>query len=328
MQQSEGFRCMGTDVRFYGVPVEAARRERAFLEAFAARLSRFRDDSELCALNASPSVAVPASPLLGAAVRAGLWAAEATGGLIDPTVLPALERAGYRESREGAYMGTGLCHARSSRPASTGSVHVLAHALRDAPARRPARPAAGAAWRSVRVDDARGVIERPPGVRLDTGGVGKGLAADAVAHRLSGHDRFVVDCGGDLVVGGPGAEGRPFDIEVEHPLTGECAHRLAVAAGGVATSGLNVRVWRRADGGFAHHLIDPSTGEPAWTGLIAATALAPTALEAETLSKAALLRGPAGARETLAVHGGLVVHDDGDVELVGPLRTFAMGVAA
>src|SRR3954471_6394994 len=190
MQQSEGFRCMGTDVRFYDVPPQAAREQRAFLEAFAARLSRFRDDSELCALNASPSVAVPASPLLRAAVRAGLWAAEATGGLVDPAVLPALERAGYRESREGAYMGTGLSHARSSRPASKGSVHVLAHALGDAPARRPARPAAAAAWRSVRVDDARGVIERPPGVRLDTGGVGKGLAADAVAHRLAGARPF------------------------------------------------------------------------------------------------------------------------------------------
>jgi len=30
----------------------------------------------------------------------------------------------------------------------------------------------------------------------------------------------------------------------------------------------------------------------------------------------------------LAAHGGLMVHDDGDVELAGPLRTFAMGVAA
>src|SRR4051794_13601122 len=123
MQQSEEFRCMGTDVRFYGVPPEAARRERAFLEAFAARLSRFRDDSELCALNASTDAVVPASPLLRAAVRAGLWAAETTGGLVDPTVLPALERAGYRNSRERARKGT---------------VPFLARALRAAPPRCPA----------------------------------------------------------------------------------------------------------------------------------------------------------------------------------------------
>jgi len=313
------FRSMGSDVRFLiGMPLaagalappDAARAQRAFVEDFAARLSRFRADSELCALNGARADVVPVSPLLRVAVRAGLWAAESTGGLVDPTLIPALERAGYRESREGAI------------------AVPLAEALRSAPPRRAAQPAPDAAWRSLSVDDARGVVERPAGVRFDTGGVGKGLAADAVAHRLAGHDRFVVDCGGDLVVGGPGAERRPYEIEVEHPLTGECVHRLPVASGGVATSGLNVRVWPRPDGSYAHHLIDPSTGEPAWTGLIAATALAPTALEAETLSKAALLGGPAGAREVLAAHGGLMVHDDGDVELAGPLRTFAMGVAA
>ena len=67
---------------------------------------------------------------------------------------------------------------------------------------------------------------------------------------------------------------------------------LRLATGAVATSGLNVRLWRRADGTPAHHLLDPATGDPAWTGVVGATALAPTALEAETLAKAALLSGP------------------------------------
>jgi thiamine biosynthesis lipoprotein len=76
-------------------------------------------------------------------------------------------------------------------------------------------------------------------------------------------------------------------------------------------------VWRNPDGTYAHHLLDPSTGEPAWTGLIAATALAPTALEAEALAKAALLSGPEGARRVLAARGGILVHDSGDVDRVG-----------
>ena len=49
------------------------------------------------------------------------------------------------------------------------------------------------------------------------------------------------------------------------------------------------------------------------------TALAPTALEAETLAKAALLRGPRAGAALLAEHGGILVHDDGDVELAGPV---------
>jgi thiamine biosynthesis lipoprotein ApbE len=64
-------------------------------------------------------------------------------------------------------------------------------------------------------------------------------------------------------------------------------------------------------------LIDPATGSPAWTGLVAATALAPTALEAEALAKAALLSGPAaGRRLRQGRHGGVLVHDDGAVEPV------------
>ena len=105
---------------------------------------------------------------------------------------------------------------------------------------------------------------------------------------------------------------------VEHPLSGEHTHSFRLGGGAVATSGLNVRVWRRDDGRYAHHLIDPATGEPAWTGLIGATALGPTAVEAETLAKAALLSGPEGARRVLAERGGLIVHDHGEVELVGP----------
>jgi thiamine biosynthesis lipoprotein len=139
-----------------------------------------------------------------------------------------------------------------------------------------------------------------------------------VAYRLCGYSRYVVDCGGDLAVGGVEALVRPYEVEVEHPLTGETVHRLRVASGGVATSGLNVRVWRTTDG-FAHHLLDPASGRPAWTGLIGVTALGDTALEAETLTKVALLLGPAGARRVLLPHGGLIVHDDGEVELVGPI---------
>ena len=169
------------------------------------------------------------------------------------------------------------------------------------------------------VDDATGVIVRPRGVRFDTGGTGKGLCADAVAHRLSGYTRYVVDCGGDIAVGGVGAQLDPYEIEIEHPLTGAPIGHLRLAGGGVATSGLNVRIWRDSNGSFAHHLLDPSTGRPAWTGLIGVTAIGSSALEAETLSKMALLLGPDGARGVLAEHGGVLVHDDGAVEAVGPI---------
>jgi thiamine biosynthesis lipoprotein len=304
------FHAMGSDIRLViGRPLrreappaaEAADREREFVVAFGRRLSRFAPESELSALNRNPGARVAASSLLRAAVNAGLWAAHRSGGLIDPTLVQALERSGYDRSLDG------------TMPAP------LREALAHAPARRPARPHPKASWRSITVDADAGEIARPPGVMIDTGGTGKGLCADAVAFRLGAYTRFAVDCGGDIAVGGIGAQLEPYEITVEHPLTGGSIGAIRLARGGIATSGLNVRIWRNADGSFAHHLLDPSTGSPAWTGLVGATAIGPTALEAETLSKMALLLGPVHARRVLAQHGGLTVHDDGDVEAVGPI---------
>ncbi|HSO98606.1 MAG TPA: FAD:protein FMN transferase [Solirubrobacteraceae bacterium] len=309
MELDYTFHAMGSDVRLLigkpllhhaASPEQVAERERTFVLDFARRLSRFRPDSELTVFNRDRRPAVPASQLLRAAVTAAVWAAERSDGLVDPTLVGELERSGYAASLDG------------SEPAS------LREALATAPARRAARPSPAARWRQIIVDNQSGLIYRPPGVMVDTGGTGKGLCADAVARRLGSHTRFVVDCGGDIAVGGVGAGLEPYEIEVEHPLTQTRIGTLRVGRGGVATSGLNVRIWRDGAGAFAHHLLDPSTGTPAWSGLIGATALGPSALEAETLSKLALLLGPAAAREVLAQYGGVIVHDDGAVESAGP----------
>jgi thiamine biosynthesis lipoprotein len=295
------FRCMGCDMRVLvedgSDPHAAARAARTQLEAIDARLSRFNPGSELSKLNADPRGTVPASDLLRVAVRAAVWAAEASNGLVDPTLLGDLERAGYR-------------HSLTSRT-NAG----IEEALEQAPARRPAHARTDARWRAIEIDDTAGTITRPPGVRIDTGGSTKGLAADAAAHALPA-SRYVVDCGGDLRLNAGGSE--PYGVLVEHPLTREPACTIPVAGGAVATSGPGRRLWCDERGRVHHHLIDPATGAPAWTGLLSATALAPTALEAETLAKAALLSGPERAREVLAASGGVLIHDDGSIEEVHP----------
>jgi thiamine biosynthesis lipoprotein len=304
------FHAMGSDMRFLigpplipgaPEPLAAADREKLYVVSFAQRLSRFRGDSELSVLNHDPRTAFPASPLLRTAVRAGLWAAERSGGLLDPTLVDALERTGYGASLDGVEPGS------------------LAEALRAAPRRTAAHANPDSRWREITIDDEAGLIIRPPGVMIDTGGTGKGLCADAVVHRLADYTRRLVDCGGDIAVGGVGAQLEPYEIEIEHPLTRRPLGKVRMSAGGVATSGLNVRIWRDARGRYAHHLLDSSTGAPAWTGLIGVTALGASALEAETFAKMALLSGPSGARDVLAPTGGVMVHDSGEIETVGPL---------
>jgi thiamine biosynthesis lipoprotein len=300
---------MGSHVRLLvgepgpGMPPAAAAAEqgRRFIEDFDATLSRFEPVSELSRLNADERERVPASELLRRAVAAGVYAAERSDGLVDPTLVGEIEGAGYVDSRAGM---AGL---------------PLAEALADAPDRRPAHPHPDRRWRRFAVDDGAGEVVRPPGLRFDTGGTGKGLAADMVAATLRGYSRFIVDCGGDIRIGGADALVYPYEVFVEHPITGDRAHVVRLGSGGVATSGINVRIWRDAEGRLAHHLLDPASGEPAWTGLVGVTALGDTTLEAETLSKMALLSGPEGGRRVLAERGGFLVHDSGRVELVGSL---------
>jgi FAD:protein FMN transferase len=291
------FAALGSTVRLIasGPAADLAMaRARADILDYHRRLSRFLPASELTALNRDPRPVAPASSLLRSAVRAGLSAAAISGGLVDPCLLDALERAGYTRSYEPS--GTVL------RP--TGPFRI-------------ARPDPASRWREVRVDDDAGTIARPPGLRLDLGGSGKGHVADLAARRFRSCREWVVDCGGDVRVGGART------VHIAHPLRPAPAAVLEVRSCAVATSSVVSRAWRRSDGRPAHHLLDPCTGRPVRTGLLCVTAVAPTTLRAETLAKVGLMRGPEAAREALAGDGGVLVDEDGAVETVGPVRAVA-----
>jgi thiamine biosynthesis lipoprotein len=280
-------------------PAEAAAaltRARRRLLHWHAQFSRFAPDSELSRLNRDADETVLVSPLLRRVVEAGVQAAQATGGLVDPTLLGEIEQAGYRSHFEG------------------GGLPLVA-ALARAPARRPGRPAAAARWQLVRTDRRTSSVTRPAGVQIDPGGIAKGVFADELAAALAAHEAFVVDCGGDLRLGGRRAPAR--EVHVASPFEDAVLHTFTLRSGGVATSGIGKRSWLDADGRVAHHLLDPGTGRPAFTGIVQVTALAPSAIEAEMLSKAALLRGPAAADRVL-VHGGVIVLDDGDYVVLEP----------
>jgi thiamine biosynthesis lipoprotein len=285
-------------------PELAAAVAQAVLRSCQLELTRFEPDSELSRLNADPRPAHVASKLVAGAVAAAVGAAERSDGLVDPTLLGAMEDVGYAGSRAGV------------EPASLGD------ALQVAPARRQAAPAREPAWRLIAIIGRE--VRRPPGLLLDLGGTAKGFAADRAAAALRNQLTFAVDAGGDIVMGGTG--GVPRTVTIAHPLEGGRAIQFELAAGAVATSGLGTRIWR-TDTGFAHHLLDPSTGQPAWTGVIQATALAANGLDAETLAKTALLSGPEQALQLLERTGGALVLDDGRIVLAGPLREHAREAA-
>ena len=300
-EPSIGFDCFGGKVTLHAggdgpsSPASALLQGRERLLDVHRRLSRFLPESELSRINASPLPAVPASDLFLRFARAAIDAARRSGGLVDPTLVGEIERAGYRESRQAA------------------RALPLEEALRLAPQPRPASPNPRASWRAIAVDENARTIQRPPGLRLDSGGVAKGLAADMLAATLSDFAIFAVDCCGDIRIGG--RSGLTREVRVDDPFGRDALHVYEIDNGAVATSGIGRRAWLAADGQPAHHILDPSTGRPAYTGIVQATALAPTAWLGEVLAKTALLRGPEGARDALEF-GGCVVFDDGSYELI------------
>jgi thiamine biosynthesis lipoprotein len=287
------FECFGATVcvRASGDPEVVRlglRRAREIAEDLHRRLTRFDPASDLCRLNADPRALVPAGPLMRRFAEAVRWAGEASGGLVDATCLPAVEAAGYREHW------------------TPGAAVDGADPAAGPPTWRPG-------WSSVSVQG--DAVCRPPGTRLDSGGLGKGLAADLMAVALAACATWAIDCGGDLRVGGLMAHERAIDVA--SPGGGPPIHRLLITRGAVATSGVTRRAW--ADG---HHLIDPRTARPADTGVAQATAVARTGLEAEVRAKTALLGGPGQAPGTL-IAGGVYVTSDAAVHVVQRGRVVA-----
>jgi len=294
-ETSVSFPCFGSTCAAY-VTGEAPRRSSE--EAAAAikdrllswhtRFTRFEPTSELSELNADTQVTVPVSPVMREFIRAVVDAAKQTGGLVDATLLAEVQGVGY--------------------DGELGAALPLELALRLAPPRRPATPRSDARWSEISVDDQHGTVTRPPGVLFDSGGLAKGLFADLLGEEMAGHESFAIDCAGDLRIGG--RSGVPRAVEVASPFDGSVLHTFSLAHGGVATSGVGKRSWLDASLSPAHHLLDPGSGRPAYTGIVQATALAPSALKAEIRAKAALLSGPRGAAAWLP-DGGALVLDNG-----------------
>jgi thiamine biosynthesis lipoprotein len=302
VEHRDTFPCFGSEcsVIVCGSPPEeaaaAVAMARRQLLVWHQQFSRFEHDSQLSILNRDAREVVPVSPLMRRMVETGLRAARATDGLVDPTLVPEIERAGYGSHFEG----DGL---------------PLTATLKLAPRRAPGGPHPAARWRTIAVDRRTGTVTRPPGTRLDLGGIAKGVFADELGVLLAGAEAVVVDCAGDIRLAGRGAVVR--DVRVASPFEDRILHTFRLSSGGVATSGIGKRSWLGIDGRPAHHLLDPRTGRPAFTGVVQATALAPTATEAEVLSKTAVLSGPGGAGRVL-VHGGVVVLDDGSWRVIEP----------
>src|SRR5205085_4046397 len=135
-------------------PPDALERVRALFASRDARFTRFATDSELLRVNRADRIML-VSPEFARAVRAALAAARQTGGLVEPTLLEALEAAGYDDDFD-------------LLPVDPG----------------PARGASPGRWREVSLNGL--LLERPRGLKLDLNGVVKSMAVDDALEAIEG----------------------------------------------------------------------------------------------------------------------------------------------
>jgi len=297
------FRAMNTDVEvqlYTNQPGQALEEVQRMLHKAEAHMTRFDPSSELCQLNAAAGHARQVSSLLYDVIETALWAASATQGLFDPSLLPVMRAIGYDRSFE--------------------------HIQPDAPT-QPMSPAPGwGSYKGIQLNRARREITLPPGVGLDLGGIGKGWTVDRVADWLAGKGPFLINAGGDLYAYGspPGQAGWSIGIadpwEPARDIT-----RLQVTQRAVATSTISRRRWRRG-GQVLHHLIDPRTRQPAKTNAVSVTVIAQRVALAEVYAKTALILGVEAGRYWLnkvPEAEGLLVRDDGRLITTDGFSTYS-----
>ncbi len=290
------FRAMGSQIGLWldtnPETAAAAFTQVEALFAFNERvLSRFLPESELSQLNGRAGQWVPVSDLLWNVLCDAVLQAEATNGLFDPTLLNALEAAGYDRSfelvRSGDRHFQSACHLEGN-------------------------------WRQIGLDAVTQSVWLPSGIRIDLGGIGKGFTAQEAVELLAQWGPCLVDAGGDVTAGAAPRHWPGWPVAIAAPWTEAVPEQanlltLWLAESSLATSGIDYRRWQ-SNGRAAHHLIDPRSGRPAQTDVLTVTVWAEQATMAEAWATAVLVQGRVQGWQSLVqqphLAGAIITKDE------------------
>jgi thiamine biosynthesis lipoprotein len=290
---------MGTEAEVHVVDGDPALllEARAQLDRLEARWSRFRPESDISAISRAAGAWVPVAPETIVLLQHAVVAARATDGRFDPTVGSTLIAHGYDRTFPEV----------ARRAADLDPV-----------------PAVDGSWPAIEIDPLAGAARVLPETVLDVGAIGKGLAADLVVRQLAPQAAGVlVNLGGDLRLSGRPPDEEGWVISIDDPFRpGEALGRFALAEGAVATSSRVRRRWGTRCGP-AHHIIDPATGRPAQTEVVAVTTVAAEAWWAEVQATSLFLLGPDGLASAPGSVQALLVLADGRTVATDGLREVA-----
>lgn len=268
---SDEWRVFGTGARLVVTEPEAIAPARAVIDDQLAAIdlaaSRFRPDSEISRLNAAGGTEFEISELFASLLEVAIDAAEATDGAVDPTLGVSLREVGYDRTFGEIPEDGPPIRVTFRREASYRLIELDRDALR---------------------------VRLPEWVELDLGATAKSWAADqaAAAAFTSTGAGVMLSLGGDIAFAGPAPEsGWPILITEDSalPLTTP-GPVVVVHSGGVATSSITSRTWRRG-GESMHHLLDPWAGIPVTSHRRSVSVAANTCVEANVTATAAIVLG-------------------------------------
>ncbi len=300
--QVEQFRAMGSGCRLVvgGGPPDLIKAARRLLGRLERAWSRFDPSSEVSRLNQANGHPIIVSAETFELVQRAEAARAPTGGRFHPLLLTQLEQLGYDQPWQH-------CPARH---------HPAQHS--------PTANALAASHEQIELIAEILAVRLPNGTAFDPGGIGKGLAVDLLTELLitEGATTISVELGGDLRVHGCCWYGPQWRVDVAHPHhTDREIAAFTPDHGAVTTSSTLRRNWS-TDQHRLHHLLDPATGLPSTSDIVAVTTCAGAAWWSEVAAKTALLAGSTDAIDLLYRYdvAGIVVTDDGAVLETGSVR--------
>lgn len=179
-------------------------------------------------------------------------------------------------------------------------------------------------YTQIQYDAATGVVTLPEGMEIDLGSVAKGYAGQLAAQMLREHgvQSALLNLGGNVQTVGTKLDGSPWQIGIKDPQGEDAMMVLSVEDQAVVTSGGYERYFEQ-DGQSYWHIMDPSTGHPADSGLLSVTIVGDEGVVCDGLSTALFVMGLEKAADLWAQSGdfeAVFVTASGEVYITEGLR--------
>ena len=132
------------------------------------------------------------------------------------------------------------------------------------------------------------------GMGLDLGAIAKGYIADQIKNYLLENDvnSAMINLGGNVLCVGTKPNGAPFNIGIQKPFAdrNETVAVMELKDVSVVSSGIYERYFTKDDK-FYHHILNPKTGYPYETDLVAVTIISDKSVDGDGLSTSCFALG-------------------------------------